>query len=428
VVKMSGPPPTSPARPIYRIPFFDNLLFFLLFSGPPSLRHRDSAASIHSEIDTAIAFQLAVWGIAGLWVGYRFWTLSGRRIFWSRFTSTQKLATIFIGLLGMSTFVSFAPPLTAVKVYQVAVAMLFCWTFLQLYGLENCLTRIFWGSVILCVVIAGLAILSPDSVWDFTDAFPRLRGGAIAGTNSVSAFAIILLLARPGRLSHITAALGLTFFSVLQFLSLTRTSWLALAVIFLVAAIRRPEIRGLNWVYGTIVLGIVALLSGGLALINEYRDPGSIYDLSRRVGLWAYMSDVVMHDSPWLGLGYTAATRVLGAEFDPDLAAGHSIFFEVFIGGGFLSLGVFIALFIRLGSHAVKALRRSRNANVFAVCSLFLYALIMGAVGETIDTSPFALTFWMVTSMLPSLIASPCAADMSRRIPSRRSLAAPHML
>jgi hypothetical protein len=424
---MSGPP-TSPAQRIYRIPFFDDLLFFLLFSGPPSFRHRESAASINSEIDIAIAFQLAVWGIAGLWVGYRFWTLSGRRIFWSRFTSTHKIATIFIGLLGISTFVSFAPALTAVKVYQVAVAMLFCWTFLQLYGLGNCLTRIFWGSVILCVVIAGLAILSPDSVWDFTDTFPRLRGGVIAGTNSVSAFAIILLLARSGRASHVAVALGLTFFSVLQFLSLTRTSWLALAVIFLVAAIRRPEIRGLNWVYGTIVLGVVALLSGGLALINEYRDPGSIYDLSRRVGLWAYMSDVVIHDSPWLGLGYIAATRVLGAEFDPDLAAGHSIFFEVFVGGGFLSLGVFIVLFIRLGSHVVKALRRTRDANVFAICSLFLYALIMGAVGETIDTGPFALTFWMVASMLPSLIVSLCAADRSRRVLSGRSVAALHML
>jgi O-antigen ligase len=417
---------TSPARPSYRIPLFDNLLFFLLFSGPPSFRHRESAASIHSEIDAAVAFQLAVWGIAGLWVGYRFWTLSGRRIFRSQFTSTHKIATVLIVLLGISTFVSFAPPLTAVKVYQVAVAMLFCWTFFQLYGLDNCLTRIFWGSVILCIVIAGLAILSPESVWDFTDAYPRLRGGIIAGTNSVSAFAIILLLARSGRMSKITVALGLIFFSTLQFLSLTRTSWLALAVIFLVAAIKRPEIRGLNWVYGTIILGVVVLLSGGLAMINEYRDPGSIYDLSRRVGLWAYMSDVVIHESPWLGLGYTAATRVLGTEFDPDLAAGHSIFFEVFVGGGFLSLAAFIVLFVRLGSYMVKALRRSREANVFAVCSLFLYALIMGAVGETIDTSPFALTFWMVTTMLPLLTISARATSTSRRIVSRRSVASPY--
>ena len=162
-------------------------------------------------------------------------------------------------------------------------------------------------------------------------------------------------------------------------------------------------------------------------MINEYRDPSSIYDLSRRVGLWGYMSDVVIHDSPWLGLGYTAATRVLGAEFDPDLAAGHSIFFEVFVGGGFLSLGVFIVLFIRLGSYVVKALRSSKDANVFAVCSLFLYALIMGAVGETIDAGPFGLTFWMVTSMLPLLIVSQRVAPISRTI-SRRSLPTPHML
>jgi hypothetical protein len=417
----------SKARPlaqvVCRIPFLESVLFFVLFSGPPSFRHRDSQASLYGEMDAAVVFQLAVWLAAGLWLCYRLWKLRANSTFWSRFSSTHKIALILIVLLGISTFVSLAPALTAVKVYQVVVEMLFCWTFLQLYGLETCLRKIFWASAFLCIVIGVLAVLSPDSVWDFAEGtLPRLRGGSIVGTNSVSAFAMILLVTNPRAISRITFATALALFAVLQFLSLTRTSWMALAIIFLVAAIQRPKIRGLKWIYGALTLGVVALLVGGLTLISQFRDPDSIYDLSNRVGLWSYMSDIVIHESPWLGLGYTAATRTLGAEFDPELASGHSIFFDVFIGGGFISLAVFLALFIRLGCYSVRLLRFSKDGRVFAVCSLFLYVLIMGAVGETIDTSPFGFTFWMVASMLPMLIVSQRRRNAAPGSPFRNAL------
>lgn len=408
----------SLAQFVYRVPFLEAALFFLLFSGPPSFRHRDSQASVYGELDAAVVFQLAVWFAAGLWVCYRLWKLRTNNTFWNRFSSTHKIALILIVLLGTSTFVSLAPGLTAVKVYQLIVEMLFCWIFLQLYGLETCLSRIFWASAFLCIVIGVLAVLSPESVWDFAgSSLPRLRGGSIAGTNSVSAFAMILLVANPRPISKVTFATALALFSVLQFLSLTRTSWIALAIIFLVAAIKRPKIRGLKWIYGALALGVVAVLAGGFTVISQIRDPESIYDLSNRVGLWSYMSDAVMRASPWLGLGYTAATRILGAEFDPDLAAGHSIFFDVFIGGGFISLAVFVALFIRLGYYSVRLLRFSKDPRIFAVCSLFLYVLIMGAVGETIDTSPFGFTFWMVTSMLPMLVVSQRVGNVAQGIP-----------
>lgn len=392
------------AQVVYRLPFLESVLFVLMFSGPPSFRHRDSQASLYGELDAAVVFQLAVWLAAGLWLCYRLWQLRSNGTFWNRFTSTHKIALIVITLLGSSTCVSLAPGLTVIKVYQILVEMLFCWTLLQLYGLETCLSTIFAVSVCLCIIVAILAVLWPDSVWDFVaGSYPRLRGGSIVGTNSVSAFAIILLVANPRPVSKVIFATALVLFAVLQVLSLTRTSWMALAIIFLIAAVHRPNIRGLRWIYGALTLGVVALLAGGLTVISQYRDPDSIYDLSNRIGLWTYMSDVVTKESPWLGLGYTAATRTLGAEFDPDLAAGHSIFFDVFIGGGFISLAFFLCLFLRLGYYSVKLLRLSKDARVFAVCSLFLYVLIMGCVGETIDTSPFGFTFWMVTSMLPML-------------------------
>ena len=150
------------------------------------------------------------------------------------FRTDPKTALLVIILLSASTFVSVAPPLTAVKVSQVIIEMLFCWTFLLLYGIERCLNRIFWGSTVLCIAIAAVAVAAPDYVVELSEmGSPRLRGGNIAGTNVVSAFAIILLLAQRRQISKVTMALGLAFFSVLQFLSLTRTSWVALVIIFL---------------------------------------------------------------------------------------------------------------------------------------------------------------------------------------------------
>jgi O-antigen ligase len=394
------------ARIVHWVPFFDNALFFLLFSGPPSFRHRDSEASLYREIDWAIVFQLVVWGVAGVWVYYRFWRARPKGNFWALFTPTHKIAAVLIVLLWTSTFVSIAPSLTAVKVCQVTIEMLFCWTFLRLYGVERCLNRIFWGSTVLCIAIAAAALVVPDYVIELSDmGFPRLRGGNITGTNVVSAFAIILLLTHRRQISKAAMALGLVFFSVLQFLSLTRTSWIALAVIFLIATLRRPRIKGMKWIYATVLLGVLASLAGGYSKLAAYRDPDSVYELSSRLGLWAYMSDAVLKDSPWLGLGYTAATRQLGLEFNPNLGSGHSIFFDVFIGGGLLSLAVFLLLFLVLGYHSMKLLRRTTDATAFAISGLFFYVLIMGSMGETIDTSPFGFTFWMIVSMLPIVTA-----------------------
>jgi len=247
-------------------------------------------------------------------------------------------------------------------------------------------------------------MVAPDYVIEVSEmGSPRLRGGNIAGTNVVSAFAIILLLSRQRRISHFSITLGLVFFSVLQFLSLTRTSWIALAVIFFIAILRRPQIRGIKWIYATALLGVLASFAGGYSKLSEYRDPDSVYELSSRLGLWAYMSDAVLKDSPWLGLGYTAATRKLGLEFDPSLGSGHSIFLDVFIGGGLVTLTVFLLLLVVLGYHSIRVLRSTRNGTAFAISGLLFYVLIMGSMGETIDTSPFGLTFWILVSVLPTV-------------------------
>jgi hypothetical protein len=400
---MPEPIPRSSAFIQESIAILDNVFFFLLFSGPPTFRVRDTEASLYGEIDLAIIMQLLVWGSAGIWVLYNLAKMRSKEEHGLKITTVHVIAIVFVLMLGVSTFVSLAPPLTAVKVYQIIVEFLFTWMFVKRYGCEKTLDRIFWASAMLCVIITIGLLVAPGFVTDVSETgFVRLRGG-ITGTNSVSAFALILLIAKGGRLSSLLMGLPFLFFALLQFFSLTRASWLAVAVIFLIAAIKRPQIRGLKWIYASVGIGAIALLAGALNQINQYRDPDSIYDLSDRLGLWAYMSNAVLGQSPWLGLGYTAATRQLGMEFHPDFGSGHSIFFDVFIGGGIVSLVVFILLFLLLGSYVVRLLRRTRGASCFAACSLFLYVLIMGAVGESIDTGPFGFTFWLLLSILPLL-------------------------
>lgn len=391
----------------------DNVVFFLLFSGPPTFRVRDSEASLYGEIDLAIVVQLLVWSFAGIWVAYSLYRVKAIRTF--ALSRAHVLGIGLIVLLACSTFVSLAPPLTAVKVYQMAVEFLFTWLFVERYGYEKTLRRILWASAILCVAIALGALVAPEFVSDISETGSfRLRGG-IAGTNSVSAFALILLIVIRRRRLGLSGAIGFLFFAILQFLSLTRASWLALAVVFAITAIKRPRIQGLRWVYASIIFGMIALMAGGLAQISKFRDPDSVYDLSDRLGLWTYMSDAVLSQSPWFGLGYTAATRQLGLEFHPDLGSGHSMFFDVFIGGGIVSLSVFGALLFALGIHGSKLLRLTNDSCCFAVCSLLLYILIMGSVGESIDTGPFGFTFWTLVSLLP-LLAHKFAAERASGI------------
>jgi O-antigen ligase len=87
-------------------------------------------------------------------------------------------------------------------------------------------------------------------------------------------------------------------------------------------------------------------------------------------------------------------------EYDPELGSGHSIFLDVFVGGGLLSLIVFVVLVVVLTVRTVKLLRNRNDAVSFAVGSLFLVFLLFAFVGEDIDSSPFGFTFWALVTML----------------------------
>jgi O-antigen ligase len=146
------------------------------------------------------------------------------------------------------------------------------------------------------------------------------------------------------------------------------------------------------------------------------RDPETVFTLSGRLGLWAFLASATLTRSPWLGFGYLAGTRDLGMQYDLELGSGHSIFFDVFVGGGILSLAVFLVLVVILAVKAVKLLREKTDAISFAVGSVFLVVLLFALIGEDIDSSPFGFTFWALVTMLP-LLGSRAALPLPSPVP-----------
>ena len=83
--------------------FLATLLFFLLFSGPPSLRLRDPLDSIEGLIDPSVMFQVSVWAAGGIWTLYQL-----RKELHARtpLGLADRLGLLMIFFLGVSVFVS----------------------------------------------------------------------------------------------------------------------------------------------------------------------------------------------------------------------------------------------------------------------------------------------------------------------------------
>jgi len=388
---------------------FAIVLFILLFSGPPKFRYRDPLASLYGEVDFAIVANVAVWIIAGFWVAYQIWLIHLGQRPRLKFWFGHKVALTVIFLLAASTFVSLSAPVTAFKVYQVLVEFLFTVIFIEWYGIERCLDLMLTTCILLSCAIAVAAAIVPDLVLEASESgFPRLRGQGIADTGIVATFAIILLFCRRRAIAKPFFLILIAFCGGLLFFSLERNAWLTVCAFFTIALLKKPKIATMRWIYLFWIVAAVALALGLGSWIIELRDTESLYTLSARTGLWAYFIGETLSTSPWLGLGYVAGARDLGMNYEYQLGSGHSIFFDVFVGGGLLSLTVFLLLFVQLCFAAYKLLHHRDDPLSFAVCSLFLAVLIPGLVGADIDTSPSGFTFWSLVTIVPLITTASC--------------------
>ncbi|HEV2197417.1 MAG TPA: O-antigen ligase family protein [Candidatus Acidoferrum sp.] len=377
-----------------------SILFLLLFSGPPRFRYRDPTASLEGKIDPVVVFQVAVWLIAGIWLLVYFMNAKRRRAL--RWGLLQKISALFVLLIGFSVAASVAPSLTAFKVFQVLVVMLFTFVFVERYGTARYLDELFWCSVIMCGAVALCAFIAPDLVTDISEmGATRLRGELIADTGVVSMLAVLLLLGWMRRLwKPLFLILLLLCFSLL-ILSLARWAYIAVLAFAVLAVSKRSGSKGARWIGAGILTGFsVFLVSGGMNTLAEFRDPASVSTLSDRLGLWAYLSDITMSSAPWAGLGYYSASRLYGPEYNPGLGTAHSMFVEAFVGAGWPALVVLVLLCVLLGVYAVKALGRNNADYSMIVAALVFGVVLGGAVGAPIESGPLAVAFWGLVTVV----------------------------
>jgi hypothetical protein len=389
--------------------FIASVLFFMMFSGPPRLRIRDGDASLRGEIDWVVILHLVVWALAGLWVAYQVWKdLRANRPI-PNFSLPQKLGLAMVLFLAIGAVAARAPALSAFKIYQMSVTLLFVHFFVRRFGRQSSLRKIFWSSALLCVAVAVGAFLFPDLVWFSSDFNPdpsRLRGALIAQTGVVSAFAIILLWTGVRKIWGTVPALLLSFFLTLLVLSQMRTAYVVVLVFLTLVLLKRPNIKPLRvFAYFVFASALTLYAYNQLPSVSQYRNPESIVNLDDRVGLWRYLANVTLTQSPWLGLGYYSASRVYGPEYNPGLGTAHSMFFEVLLGGGVTSFAFLVALCATLGVHAARLLYGRGDGFSFATSSLFIACMLFGFMGDEVDSGPVAIGFWYCAAALPCLYA-----------------------
>jgi O-Antigen ligase len=424
---MSAPTHKSnPLAPLRQVTPFLTMLFLLLFSGPPKFRIRDAEASVYGELDPVAILQVVVWLVAGAWVARELWLSHKGKRPPLLFTKVHKLSALLIALLAASAFTSLAAPLTLFKTYQVAIEFLFCLMFIQWHGIEKFLDLLLAGDLLLCALIGTLVVVAPSFVFAETETGAiRLEARQIYEASIVGGLAFILLLCRKRRIAGFWFWLSLSGFLLIA--ALTRSAWIAVASVLALAAWFRPTLPRIKVVYLICAAAVLAFLLGATSELNRVRDPSTVYDLSDRVGLWTYMTDAVLERSPAMGLGYVAGPRVLGPEYNPALAAGHSMFFEVFIGGGFVSLSVFLVLIAALALHAWRLLRKHGDPTQFTVAALFVAIVVLGLVTGELDSTPFSFTFWGMATALPLLAAPETAFTETARKRVIRSVPLPEV-
>ena len=400
-------------------------LLLLMYSGPPKFRIRDPEASLHGDVDWVVILHIFAWGLAGAWVLFQILKRDRAKLFLARLRMPQKLALAMILLLAVSAVLSKAPALSAFKIYQMAVCLLFTQLFVQRFGYTSCLKHIFWGTALVCIAIAFCAFLAPDLVWigsDFNPDPSRLKGDLIAPTGPVSALAIILLLTGVRKIWRVLPLALLCLFLGLLVFSLMRTAYLVILGFFALVLIKRPNAKSLRQLaYFAGALALAVYVYHWLPSLSQYRHPEDVANLGDRVGMWHYLTNITLTQSPWLGLGYYSASRVYGPQYNPALGSAHSMFFEILLGGGVPSFALFTALCVTLSVYAAYLLFKNRDHFSFAIASLFFATLIFGSMGDEIDSGPAALCFWYSVAALPWLYER-TSVRATRPVESRRQL------
>jgi O-antigen ligase len=422
-----------PSTRVAHVPnWFESLLFLALMSGPPKFRARDAFASLEGAIDLVVLIHIAVWTCGGLWVLARLYPAALRRGVVPPLNPAQAIGALFIAALTLSLSKSPGILLTAFALGQFAVMLGFLWVFTHRFGTSACLRHQFIGVSVLALAIVAAILLAPGLVTGEPNGLAggtgiRVGGGYIAGTGGVAVIGLVFCLSSAPQLRGPMFWGALSLFGGLLVVSRTRSAYLAFLVFLAIGVTYGKRLRVRKLVVPLAALTFIVVLMDAVSSTTAYlvRERESVETMSDRIPLWQHLTSVVMQEAPITGLGYYAASRVLGTEYRSGLGNAHSAFVEVLVGGGVLGAALHLMLCASLVWFAVHLLWvASGHPTAVAVAGLLSVTLLIGVTSESaLNAGPLGFAFWSLTALLPRLLreAAPAGLAGAQRLHVRQS-------
>lgn len=384
--------------------FYELLIFLLMFSGPPRFRTRDVMASFRGEIDWVVMLNLIIWAVGALFIFKNLFKKKGS-ISIPKFNYVEGLGLLFACTLALTIFLSPAPYLTAFRVFQIFVMLLFAHIWVRRFGVDITLRYLLIGYILMGISIIVAAFVQPKLV--YVVSYPntlRLRGDYIANAGAVGAIGLVILLSYPVLRPHWTLLFG-SLFTYILLESRTRSAYAAFIIFLLLLLLKSPKVYSLKLLkYGLVLAIPLVLIFQDPILSFLIREEQSLYTLSDRTRVWSFLANLVLSESPLLGLGFYAE-RIYTLQVNPGIGTAHGALAIVFIGGGILAICAYGLLLLGMLSLAIKSfLRKARDPKVFTLLSVLLGVLAIGLISEeTVIATPTGFTFYMLVSLLPEV-------------------------
>jgi O-antigen ligase/polysaccharide polymerase Wzy-like membrane protein len=398
-------PQSPPTGAVASTPsWLDSVLFIVLMSGPPKFRDRDPFASLEGAIDVIVLVHAAVWACGALWVTARLYSSVLRRGVVPAINAVEGVAALLIAALSLSLWDSPGFLLTAFVLGQFAVTLTFVWLFAHQFGPTACLRHLFGGVLTLALAIVVAVYFDPYMVIRG----PRLLGENIAPAGAVAVLGLVFCLSGVPRLKSpllFWAALGL--FGGLLIMARTRSAYVALAAYVAIGFVygKRLPVRKFVIPFAALVLSLFVMDTVSSTTDYLVREHETVQSMSDRIPLWQHLGGTVMRDAPLVGLGYYAASRVLGPQYNPALGDAHSVFFEILVGGGLLSVAPYLVLCALLVWFGVRLLMvAGGEAHTLAAVGLLSVTLVLGITSsQALQPGPLGFCFWSLTALLPAM-------------------------
>jgi O-antigen ligase len=317
---------------------------------------------------------------------------------------------------------------------QFAVMLGFSWVFVHRFGTATSVRHLFVGVCLLALALLVTALLDPDVV--IAAEQRRFRGEQIVptGTGTLAAMGLVFCLSNVPRLRSAVFWGALVVFGGLLVWSRMRTAYVALVAYLVIGLLfgRGLRVRPLVGVFVAVSVGLLLIEAFAPAATYVVRDTQTIESLSDRIPLWSFLTEKVMRDEPVIGLGYFAASRVLGPQYNEDLGTAHSVFFEVLVGGGLVGAVSYLLFCASLLWYAGRLLRAAPGRpQTIVTVGLLAFCLVVGVTStEAAHAGPVGFTFWCMTAVLPAVCgeAEYEAVLRARRVRSRGITSPVHAL